>query len=177
MKILLHILLIGFFGNIYCQTITDTIDDYITKEIHEDYKNELRLELTDVFQKIDTQLSIDFNTVDTLFIIRGLDIQNRQVYGRLWNNNFRIHYSDSKKWENNRIIGPNAKISKNEKNNGTTNFDPIIKYVENGDFDFLDKYAEENIVLSGVTWLIIRVYRTDKKIIIDSHSLVDFDKV
>ena len=177
MKILLQILLIGFFGNINCQTISDAINDYIDKEIYKDYKTELRLELTDLFQKTDSQFPIDLNSFDTLYIIRGLDIQNRQVSGRLWNSRFMIHYSDSKKWENSRIIGSSVKISKNENYNVTTNFDPIIKHVENGDYEFLEKYAEENIVLSGVTWLIIRVYRADKNINIDSHSLIDFDKL
>jgi len=177
MKILLQILLIGLFGNINCQTISEAINDYIDKEVHKAYKTELRLELTDLFQKTDSHFSIDLNSIDTLYIIRGLDIQNRQVYGRLWNSRFRIHYSDSKKWENNKIIGPNVKISKTEKNNVTTNFDPIIRNLENGDFEFLEKYAEENMVLSGVSWLIIRIYRTDKKFIIDSHTLIDFDKL
>jgi hypothetical protein len=177
MKILLQILLFGLFGNVNCQTISDAINDYIDKEIHKDYKTELRLELADLFQKTDSQFSIDLNYVDTLYIIRGLDIQNRQVYGRLWNGEFVIHYSDSKKWENNKIVNSNLEISKNEKDNVTTNFNPIIKFVENGDFKYLENYANDNSVLSGVNWLIIRLYRTKKDIKIDSNSLVDFDKL
>jgi len=79
--------------------------------------------------------------------------------------------------ENNKIIGPNVKISRTEKHNVTTNFDLIIRHLENGDFEFLEKYAEENMVLSGVSWLVIRIYRTDKKFSIDSHSLIDFNKL
>jgi len=38
--------------------------------------------------------------------------------------------------ENNKIIGPNVKISRTEKHNVTTNFDLIIRHLENGDFEF-----------------------------------------
>ncbi|MDD3723675.1 MAG: hypothetical protein PHW92_14535 [Lutibacter sp.] len=99
MKILLQILLIGLFGNINCQTISDAINDYIDKEIHKDYKTELRLELTDLFQKTNSLFSIDLNSIDTLYIIRGLDIQNRQVYGRLWNRKFGFIIQILKNWK------------------------------------------------------------------------------
>lgn len=177
MKILLQVLLIGLVGNIYSQSISESLYDFIKKEIHKDYQNELTLELTEVIQKAESKLAIDINSVDTLYIVRGLDIQNRQVYGRLWNSDFIIHYSDSKKWENNKIIGSNAEISKNEKDNVTSNFNPVIKFIENGDFEYLGKYAKDNSVLSGVNWLIIRLYRTKKDVKIDSHSLDDFDKL
>jgi hypothetical protein len=59
----------------------------------------LRLELTDLFQKTNSLFSIDLNSIDTLYIIRGLDIQNRQVYGRLWNRKFGFIIQILKNWK------------------------------------------------------------------------------
>ena len=75
--------------------------DFIKKEIHKDNQNELTIELTNVIVKTKSKLAIDINSVDTLYIVRGLDIQSRKGYGRLWNSDFVIHYSDAKKWKNN----------------------------------------------------------------------------
>ncbi len=177
MKVLMLILLTGIFGSVYGQSIPGAIDNYFNRKVQKDYRNELRLELTDAFQKAEKQFSIDLNNVDTLYIIRGLDIQNRQAYGRLWNRNFRLHYSDSKKWENNRIIGPDVKLSDNDKDNVTRKFDSLIDKAENGNFQFLEKYSKTNSVLSGVSWLILRIYRTGNKTKVDSYSLSDFDKL
>jgi hypothetical protein len=177
LKILLQILLIGIIGNIYSQSNSESLKDFIKKEIHKDNQNELTIELTNVIVKTKSKLAIDINSVDTLYIVRGLDIQSRKGYGRLWNSDFVIHYSDAKKWKNNKIVGSKAQISNNKKDNVTTNFNPIIKYVEIGDFKYLKKYAKDNSVFSGINWLIIRLYRTKKDVKIDCYSLDDFDKL
>lgn len=177
MRISLVIIFIGFFINVNGQIISDALNKYIDKKIHKGYKTELQLELDDVFVKANQQLSIDLNSLDTLFIIRGIDIQNREAYGRLWNNKIEIHYKDSKKRENNRIIGPNAEISNDNKNNFTANFNPLVEKIVNGDYAFLENYANDNAGISGVNWLIFRIYRINGKIKIDSHYLIDFDKI
>ena len=86
-----------------------------------------------------------------------------------------LHYTDSKKWENDNIIGPNVEISRNEEDSVTDNFNPIIKWVENGNFKCVDKYAAKHKVFSGVSWTILRAYRNNGEIVIDSHNVPDFD--
>lgn len=175
MKNIIQILIFGFCLSGFCQSIPNAISDHLKKELPKDYRKELKLELNNAFQKSKDQFSINLNTSDTLYLIRGVDIQTRQAYGRIWNDQFSLHYSDNKKPQENKIMASDVKIFNNEKDNVTENFNPIIKCVETGDNDCLQDFAEENKVFSGVTWMIFRVYQKNEKLNVDSYSVPDFD--
>ena len=174
MKIFLQILLIGFYINSYSQSIPVAISDILKSDFPEDNKQELQQELENAFQKVKEQSAINLNSAVTLYIIRGVDIQTREAYGRIWNDKILIHYTDSKKRKKNKIIGSNVEISQD---NVTENFEPIIKWIEKGNYKKVEKYAEKNKVLSGVNWLIIRIQRSEKEFKIDYKNISDFDNL
>lgn len=116
-------------------------------------KKELTHEIETVFKKVVDLFEEDLNKVDTLFIIRGIDIQNRNASGRLWNNKVVFHYLDEKIAGAGKILKSNPKISRLE--NFTPDFDDLIRAIENGDKEKVIEYSEEHRVQSGVYWRIL----------------------
>ena len=164
-------------GNLHAQTIKFELEKFITKNFNKANGTEFRLEINDVSEKILKQFGTDIYNSDTLYIIRGLDIQNRSAYGRIWNNKFCFHYTDQKKWNKGKIIGPNAFVSNLNKKNVTDNFDNLIPLVENGEYKKLKKYSEKHAVISGVWWFLIRIYKSKNKYKTESCVLQDFYEI
>jgi sugar-specific transcriptional regulator TrmB len=177
MKILTFLLLTATIGHVQSQDLINSLNHYIKKEIHKDFRKELQLELDEVFAQIGKLQKIKPETQENWFIIRGLDIQNRCSYGRLWNSNFTIHFNAESFFEKNKIVKRTIKTSISDSANVTENFNLIFKNIENGDFDFLVKYAQENKVFSGVHWLIIRMLKHNDKYLFEDITINDFDRI
>jgi len=175
LKYKLILILIFSFSLSFGQDYIDKIIDFSKSEIHDDYQSEFSLEMIDVFKKISntTDYDLNFQNCDSLFIIRGLDIQNRTSYGRIWNNKVRFDYIDTKIRGNGKIE-PNAEVSIDNAKCYTKDFDSIITLIEIGDFKTILKISEKHSVLSGVSWSIIRLYYNQDDIKYDFHVIQDF---
>jgi len=160
MKIILIIL---FFCSIDCygQSVTDILVK--NKSLKKD--NELILEIKAALNKIGDSLNIDMNNSNKLFIIRGVDIQDRIGYGTIWNSSNMFRYVDYKIWSDNRIIGPNPIIQTADKDkpDNIDDFKDLYILIEKWDKRGITKFVDSSPkVNSGiVNWTIIKI--TDNK--------------
>src|SRR5512145_2100025 len=102
----------------------------ILQELHNDKRikkdKEMILEITELFNKVTDSLKTDFNHSDTLFIIRGVDIQSRTGYGYVWNNRLKTSYVDNKIWKSNKIVGSKPMIETKTDKTSWSEFDGLV---------------------------------------------------
>ena len=168
-------LIIGFLLTCnfsFCQTIIQDLGN--DKRIKKD--KEMILEISELFQKVTDSLKIDFNHSDTLFIIRGLDIQSRTGYGYVWNNNLKTSYSDNKIWKNHKLVSSNPKIEIKTDKVTWYEFDDLIPIMDKWDTVMIKNYVNEcDTVLGGIYWwAIIRLVKSDSMYNIDLIYMKDF---
>ena len=134
------------------------------------------LEISELFQKVTDSLKVDFNHSDTLFIIRGLDIQSRTGYGYVWNNNLKTSYSDNKIWKNHKLISSNPKIEIKTDKVPWYEFDDLIPIIEKWDTVGVKNYVDNcDEVLGGVLgWTIIRLVKLDSRCDLDLIYVREF---
>jgi hypothetical protein len=172
MKMRLLVCLLMLWNLSYSQTILHQLTkDKMTKK-----DNEMILEITESFKKVNDSLKIDFNHADTLFIIRGVDIQSRTGYGYIWNSRLKSSYIDNKIWKKNKIVGSSPKI-KIKTNKMTWNeFDDLTPIIEKWDTLEIKKYVDNcGEVLSGIYWwTIIRLVKSDSHYDLDLIYVRDF---
>jgi hypothetical protein len=155
----------------FCQSAIKTIGKSSLKK-----DNEFFQELSKAFEVVHKDFSVQLDTQDTLYIIRGIDIQSRTAYGRIWNNKYVYHYTDSKERKNNRIVGPNPIIAAAEDMNVTEDFDSLILDIEKGNTEKIMAVTKANPVMSGIiNWYVI-TYISQKglKPRIEYYTLNDF---
>lgn len=175
-KYSLILILIFSFSISYSQDFIDKVVDFSKSELHKDYQAEFSIEMRDVFEKISiiTDQNLSFNNCDSLFIIRGLDIQNRTAYGRIWNDKFRFDYIGLKKWNEGKIMKSDAEVSASGEKCYTEDFNTLIRLIEKGDYKSITEISEKHAALSGVSWTIIRFYKGHDKVKYDYCEIQDF---
>jgi hypothetical protein len=95
---------------------------------------EFILEIRESFTKTKDSLKVDFNNSDTLFIIRGLDIQSRTGYGYIWNKDLKIKFNDDKTYKDHKLLHSNPKIEVYIPNNVLwDDFNDLIPLIEKWD--------------------------------------------
>lgn len=175
-KYSLILILVFSFSISYSQDFIDRVIDFSKSELNKDYQTEFSLEMIDVFEKISilTEQDLSFKSSDSLFIIRGLDIQNRTAYGRIWTDKLRFDYIGLKKWNDGKIMKSDAEVSTNGGKCYTEDFDTLISLIEKGDYKSITKISEKHAALSGVSWILIRFYNNKGKVKYDFQNIQDF---
>jgi hypothetical protein len=147
----------------------------LKKNTSSKHTQELILEISKVFELIQKNFNVDLNNEDTLYLIRGVDIQDRAAYGRLWNRKVLFHYTDSKEWNNGKILKPVPVVSVDKEKNVTQDFDRLIPDIENNKKEKVISFTKKRPVLSGIDWdIIIYIKREGKKPILSIYSVDDF---
>ncbi|MBD1395724.1 hypothetical protein H9Q13_00975 [Pontibacter sp. JH31] len=137
---------------------------------------ELILEAKEFFKVVNDSLGIDFTTADTLYYIRGVDIQGRTGHGIVWTKNHAITYIDPKIWDGYRVVRPNPQITFEPNVHLVPDFGPLINKIEQGKKQEVLKYvAESPEVLSGIMgWDIMTFIKKEKNYTMDSYRVRDF---
>lgn len=140
---------------------------------------ELILEAQELFKAINDSLGIDLSVADTLYYIRGVDVQDRIGYGIVWNDDIAISYSDSRIWENNRIVGSNPRFIIEPDVGSIQDFGPIISAIEEGDKGNVLKYVEESSkVFSGIGyWNIVTFIKKSGRYTVEHFRVRDFARL
>lgn len=140
---------------------------------------ELTLEAQELFKAINDSLGIDLTKADTLYYIRGVDVQDRIGYGIVWNDDIAISYSDRRVWENNRIVGSDPKFIIEPDVNSIQDFGPIIGAIEEGDKSRVLKYVEESSkIFSGIGyWNIMTFIKKSGRYTVENYTVRDFARL
>lgn len=157
--------------------IGQEIGDIISKDKKLKKDKEFILEIHSAIEKIKDSLTIDLNQSEELFIIRGVDIQDRTGYGRIWNVKNRFEYLDHKVWRNGRIVNSNPTVSKIDKDSpdDLDQFDELYSLIElwdkKGVTNYVEKFSDIN---SGILyWIIIKVSKEK----VDFFTIKDFGRI
>ncbi|AIZ63374.1 hypothetical protein PK28_06095 [Hymenobacter sp. DG25B] len=137
---------------------------------------EFIIEIATFFDKVEDSLKIDFNHSDTLYIIRGVDIQSRTGYGYVWNNKVKISYVDNKKWRRDKIVESKPVIEIKAQQMPWYQFDDLIPLIDHWDKKKIKDYVDNcDKVLSGIySWEIIRAVKQNSYYDIVEISVRDF---
>lgn len=152
----------------------------ILQELHKDKRikkdKEMILEITELFNKVNDSLKTDFNHSNTLFIIRGVDIQSRTGYGYVWNKRLKTSYVDNKIWEGNKIAGSKPMIETKTSKTSWNEFDGLVPIIEKWDTTEIKNYVDNcDKVLGGIYWwTIIRLVKLDSHYDLDLICVSDF---
>lgn len=168
-------LIIGFLM-IWNLSFSQTILQELNKDNRLKQDKEMILEIGELFQKVTDSLNIDFNHSDTLFIIRGLDIQSRTGYGYVWNMNQKTSYSDSKIWKNHKLLSSNPKVEIKTDKVTWFEFDGLIPVINRWDTLGIRNYVDNcDKVLTGIyEWTIIRLVKLDSHYDLELICVRDF---
>lgn len=168
--------LITGFLMIWNLSFAQTILQELNKDNRVKKDKEMILEIGELFQKVNDSLSIDFNHSDTLFIIRGLDIQSKTGYGYVWNTNLKTSYSDKKIWKNFKLLSPNPKVEIKTDKVTWYEFDDLIPIIDKWDTLGIRNYADNcDEVLGGILeWTIIRLVKLNSHYDLDLIYVRDF---
>lgn len=163
--------------SIFCNpSFSQTIIQELTKSGKTMSDIEMLLELEESFHKVQDSVKVDFNHADTLYIIRGLDIQSREGYGYIWNKSLKVSYTDNKIWAQSTLKSSNPRIVFKTDNITWHEFDNLIPLIEKWDTIAINCYVENcDKVLSGITsWSILRFTKKQKYYNLDILFVRDF---
>ncbi|WP_299821778.1 hypothetical protein [uncultured Pontibacter sp.] len=171
-KLLIGIILFSLSHFAYSQTVLQELKQ--NKKTKKD--KELILEAKEFFRVVNDSLGIDFTTADTLYYIRGVDIQGRTGHGIVWTRNHAVKYTDSKVWDGYRVVRSNPQITVEPDVHLVPDFGPLINKIEQGKKQEVIKYVDESPeVLSGIAgWDIMTFIKKEKKYTMDSYRVRDF---
>jgi len=170
--------LFSVFLVVWNLSFSQTILQKLEKDKRTEKDNEMILELRELFQKVNDSLKLDFNHSDTLFIIRGVDIQSREGFGYVWNNLLKTSYTDNKILEHDKLISSNPKIEIKTDKLTWYEFNDLIPIIEKWDTLGIKNYVNNcDEVLGGILgWTIIRFVKLDLKYNLDLIWVRDFGK-
>lgn len=172
MKTSLFICFLIFWNFSYSQTILYELK----KDKRTRRDKEMIVELTESFKQINDSLKIDLNKSDTLFIIRGVDIQSRTGYGYVWNNRLMTSYVNNKVLKKKKIISSILMIEIKTDSVRWNEFENIIPFIEKWDTTEIKNYIDKcDEVLSGIGWwTIIRLIKPESTYHIDLINVRNF---
>ncbi len=139
---------------------------------------EFCLELDEAFDTAKSQFDVDFDISDTVFIIRGMDVQSRQGFGYIWNNKLKIRYRDNKTWKRGRLLASNPLIEGRFETDSWHEFEGLVAIIEDWDIVGIERYVTNcDTVVSGIhNWLITRVSKANHGYLVEHTTVRDFGR-
>lgn len=170
-----YVIFIGFI--LICNySFSQTIMQELNRDKRVKKDKEMILEINELFQKVNDSLKTDFNHSDTLFIIRGVDIQSRTGYGYVWSSRLMTSYIDNKIWIKNKIAGSRPMIEIKTNNVTWYEFEDMIPLIQRWDTTGIKNYVDNcGEVLGGIYWwTIIRLIKLDSRYNLDLICVRNF---
>ena len=140
-------------------------------------------EFSTLSNKLLDSLNIALDSFDTLYIVRGVDIQSRSGYGLVWNNHLKIYYVDYKIWTGGRkLLDSNPQFWINQEDQDLEAFIDLVPLIEKWDTasinDYVRRSNEITSVISGLYWWrILKLEKKNKSYNIEQLWIQDFARI